>query len=360
MAKQTATKENTDEVIVEENPMRKFDAPVLKGIGSTAMVDPGSMQFLPANIGEAMEFAKMMSQSNFVPPHLRDRPGDCLAVVMQSTRWGADPYAVANKTYFVNNRMTFEAQLVAAVVNTSRVLVGKLKVEWDGTGENMICIVRGHVKGEPEELKVWQELKTITTRNSPLWKQSVRQQLGYYTMRAWARLHTPEVLLGIYTPDELDGISDPAPGTQQVIPPRPTRESAKTLRSEDNDRNSHFREVMEDAPAKEVVDPKTGEVTNPNPSEPDSRENTTSEKSSDEAPSPSPAQGQAAPNKEPVDWRPAAEALINQIKKIGMLKTLDNFITHHAEDIDLLRTNAEDLYQNVMKAIADRKAWFAK
>ncbi len=44
---------------------------------------------------------------------------------------------------------------------------------------------------------------TITVKNSPLWKVNVELQLAYHTTRSWARLYAPEVLLGIYTPDEV-------------------------------------------------------------------------------------------------------------------------------------------------------------
>ena len=35
---------------------------------------------------------------------------------MQAFHWGMEPFAVANKSYFVNDRMAYEAQLIAAVV----------------------------------------------------------------------------------------------------------------------------------------------------------------------------------------------------------------------------------------------------
>jgi len=159
--------------------------------------------FLPSTMGEAMELARLMSGSNFVPPHLRGKPGDCLAVVMQANRWAMDPFSVASKTYFVSDKMAYEAQLVNAVINASGVLDGRLHPEWSGEGNELTCTVTGKIKGDdrPKTRKV--AIKTITTRNSPLWKQDPEQQLAYFTSRAWVRLHAPEVLMGIYTPDEL-------------------------------------------------------------------------------------------------------------------------------------------------------------
>ena len=41
-------------------------------------------------------------------------------------------------------------------------------------------------------------------RNSPLWKSDPKQQLAYLAIKKWARLFTPDVILGVYTPDEMD------------------------------------------------------------------------------------------------------------------------------------------------------------
>ncbi|WP_417615367.1 recombinase RecT [Parasphingorhabdus sp.] len=190
-----------------ESPLKKFDAPTLKGIGGTEITSVGNRaQFLPANMAEAMELGKLMAAGNFVPGHLRGKPGDCLAIIMQASRWGMDPFAVANKTYFVNDRMAYEAQLVAAVVNSSGLLNGRLSPRWEGQGNDLVCTVSCKIKGDDEVKTRRVEIKNISVRNSPLWKQDPEQQLGYYAIRAWARLHTPEVLLGVYTKEEIEEI----------------------------------------------------------------------------------------------------------------------------------------------------------
>ena len=229
MTAQTQTKTETD------NPMSKFDAPVLKGMGARDLTDAATA-FLPSNMGEAMELAKLMASSNFVPPHLRGKAGDCLAVVMQSTRWEMDPFAVANKSFFVNDRMAYEAQLIIAVINTRAPLVGRLSYAYEGEGNNLVCTVSGKLRHDPEVKAVRQEMATITVRNSPLWKSSPRQQLGYYTAREWARLHCPEVLLGVYTSDEMrdGGALQASPdGTYRPAPARPQRSDyAPTINNE--------------------------------------------------------------------------------------------------------------------------------
>lgn len=204
-----------------ENPLAKFDAAALKGIESSSG-DAGAPRalFLPSGFGEAMELAKLMAAGLAVPPHLRGKPADCLAVLMQSARWGLDPFAVASKSYFVNDRMAYEAQLVIAVLNTSGVLKGRLDVDWEQTDIDLICTVSGTLKSDPRPKTVSQELSKVKVKNSPLWQSSPRQQIGYYTSRMWARLFAPEVLLGVYTIDE---IQEMGMDNARDVTPAPTR-----------------------------------------------------------------------------------------------------------------------------------------
>jgi type II secretory pathway pseudopilin PulG len=44
---------------------------------------------------------------------------------------------------------------------------------------------------------------SVTTKNSPLWKTNVKQQMGYLQVKNWARLYCPAAILGVYTADEL-------------------------------------------------------------------------------------------------------------------------------------------------------------
>ena len=206
---------------------------------------------LPQSIGDVMEFSRLMSMTKVVPPHLRGNQGDCMAVVMQAMRWGLDPFAVASKSFFVNDRIAYESQLINAVVYARAPLEGRLQIEYsDGPRGEPSCKVTGYIKGDPNPLVVEQDMSSITTRNSPLWKQSPKQQLAYYTTRLWARLYVPDVLLGVYAPDEL---MDPdeeyrGPDRAKNVTPRPER--------------SDFAPVkLASVPtADEPHDPETGEI----------------------------------------------------------------------------------------------------
>ena len=191
------------------------------------MAAPSGARAIAFSTGaELMQFAHMMASANIgVPKHLRDQPGACLAVIMQAERWGLDPFQVANKSYFVNDRIAFEAQLIAAVINTQAPLLGRLHIEHTGQGSGRRAVITGTFRSDPTpKVLTTPAMDDIKTKNSPLWGSDPDQQLGYYGVRAWARRFCPEVILGIYDPEELAEASGPEHARDITPPPRPRPE----------------------------------------------------------------------------------------------------------------------------------------
>jgi RecT family len=157
---------------------------------------------------QIFEMAKLMAVAGTgVPKHLRGNPGACLGVTLQALEWKMSPFAVANKSYEVNDRIAYEAQLLIGVINRRAPLAQRLRYVYEGEGLEMTCTVSGLFEGEktPHEYKSPQ-IKNIKVRNSPLWISDPEQQLAYYSGRAWARRHTPETILGIYSPEEMEEV----------------------------------------------------------------------------------------------------------------------------------------------------------
>ncbi|TPN44417.1 recombinase RecT [Mesorhizobium sp. B1-1-4] len=138
-----------------------------------------------------------------LPKHLRGNAGACMAVAMQALEWQMSPFAVASKSYEVGGRIAYEAQLIAAVVNTRSGIRGRLRYEYLGEGSELSCRVTGVLDGQECEYET-PPIGAITVKNSPLWKSDPRQQLGYFAARSWARRHCPEVILGVYDRDEVE------------------------------------------------------------------------------------------------------------------------------------------------------------
>lgn len=162
---------------------------------STAVAGPIAMK--PNSMGELMEFAKLMAMSRgSIPACLRNNPADCLAVAMDAYSAGLSPFALAKDAYKVGDIIAYGAKSTIAMLYALAPLNGRLHLEWTGEGERLVCTVTGKLRGDdrPKVLEV--ELRTITVRNSPMWKQQPKVQLGYWAQRAWARLYCPEATLG--------------------------------------------------------------------------------------------------------------------------------------------------------------------
>lgn len=217
--------------------MENTNLPVENGASFTTSI---SMVFNGQMLDQLTIFANLMADSTItIPTHLARRPADCMAIIMQAMQWGMNPYAVAQKTYVVNGVLGYEAQLVNAVITSSDTIKGRFHYEYGGdwskctrtqeitepktgkTGaytvtkrvrawsdedeEGLFIRVGAIIKGEHEI--TWGEpiyLSSIAIRNSPLWATNPKQQIAYLGVKYWARLYASAVILGVYTPDELE------------------------------------------------------------------------------------------------------------------------------------------------------------
>jgi hypothetical protein len=104
--------------------------------------------------------------------------------------------------------------------------------------DTYVCTVSGKRRGEGKERTVRVSLAegVADSRGArERWQKSPDQMLSYYGARVWARRHAPEVIGGLYTPDELNA------GLNQMVDITPRNE----------------------APEPEVYDTVTGEVIPP-------------------------------------------------------------------------------------------------
>ncbi len=183
-----------------------------------------------SNAGQVMELAKMMAVAEVaVPAHLRGNPGACLAVAFQALDWGMSPFAVANKSYSVNNRMAYEAQMINAVILNRAPIKGRLKYEYTGAGPTRQCTVSATLDDGDTVEYTSPMVKDIKTKNSPLWTGDPDQQLAYFSSRSMCRRHFPDVILGVYTPDEM-AEADP----RDVTPPKQTAQERLQARLAQN------------------------------------------------------------------------------------------------------------------------------
>lgn len=215
----------------------------------------GALLMNDASMNKLERLAGLMANGKAtVPNHLKGSVGDCFAITLQSMQWGMNPFMVAQKTHLINGTLGYEAQLVAAVINSSGLVTDRFNFEWTGPWDKIIgkfkevesrtkkddnshprkYIVPAWNQADEHGLavKVWATLRGETqprvltllltqarTRNSTLWTEDPKQQLAYLAQKRWARLHAPDVILGVYTPDELHQPGATDMGMAEVVEP---------------------------------------------------------------------------------------------------------------------------------------------
>lgn len=208
-----------------------------------------------ASMDSIMRLADLMASGrSTIPDHFKGNPADCAAVVMQAMQWRMNPYAVAQKTHVINGALGYEAQLVNSAIQSSGVTLDRFTYDWFGPWERIIgktrvcdapakgkpgengykkayqyrvpdydmkaedgCGVRvsATLRGEVEPRVLELLLVQASVRNSPLWATDPKQQLAYLAVKRWSRLYSPDVILGVYSNDELEEFN---PGMVDITP----------------------------------------------------------------------------------------------------------------------------------------------
>jgi len=221
---------------VEEKTLLTETAALPTKVGSIGIHEKiGGMEI--ETVEQAFRIARALAHSGVaVPPHCREQPDTVFAILLQAQEWGLPYMAVLNKSYVTKGkggveRVAYEAQLVHTLIETRAKLKKMLRCEYKGEGDEMTCTVIGTFEGE-DDPHTWEseklgKIKTDIGRNeqgqikgSPLWDSKPKVQLWYNTARDWARVHCPWVILGVYTPDEMQDFED---RMKDVTPPEQTK-----------------------------------------------------------------------------------------------------------------------------------------
>lgn len=196
-----------------------------------------------------------------VPDFLIGNIGACIDVALTAMRAGFNPFGVARKCWMgPNGVIQYEAQLAIALINNSGLLTERLNWVYFGDWQkilgkferrqtkkkdrdgNLVTDPNGEVKtyiakkwndsdeqglgvrcfatmrGERAPRVTELLMAQAVTRNSTLWVEDPRQQIGYLSGFRWGRLHTPEAIMGIYTNLDPFADRDDEPEAEDVDP----------------------------------------------------------------------------------------------------------------------------------------------
>lgn len=181
----------------------------------------------------------------------------------------------------------------------------------------------------------------------------------------------PEALGGVNAWEEMEGrkLNIPAGETieHEDTPPRPTRDSTKAdierARQEQAEQDSHIRDTVREEPraGNQTVEhnSETGEIADETDG-PSGSQQTGND-------TPSTAKGEVqdnpkAPVKAPteVDWKAKCEDLMEKVQGSSKPRALDAILKDYEVEIGEMRTEEPDYYAILMAEVDSRRKWFAR
>lgn len=175
----------------------------------------------------AVELARNVAMTNFVPKDLRGKPEAVVAAILQGHELGLPPMASLNKIHVIDGRPSIAAELMRALVQRSGHEI------WLDEASSTRVTIGGRRRGEENPTRItWtiDDAKRARLDQKDNWKKYPRAMLTARATGELCRMIFADVMAGIsYTTEEVqDGftLEDEAAaaleeGTADTLPPRP-------------------------------------------------------------------------------------------------------------------------------------------
>ena len=182
--------------------------------------------FEPSSIDEALSVSKLLVSSRLLPRSIAT-PEAAFAVIVTGRELGLSAMQSLRAIHIVEGKPTLSADLMVALVKRSEACLFFRLVE--STAER--ALYETHRRGDPSPTKLGftiEEAKAAGVTAKDNWRKYPGAMLRARCAAALARAVYPDLVLGVYDPDELATIdvtptAAPAPAPAPVPAPAPAR-----------------------------------------------------------------------------------------------------------------------------------------
>lgn len=164
----------------------------------------------PRNLPEARELAKELSTARMLPEALQQKPADVLAIVMAGAELGLAPMQSVRALVLIKGKPTLSADAMGALVKSRRDVCSWLRLV-ESTDKVATYETQRAGDPSPTRLSFTIEQTTRAGLSGDNWRKFPEAMLRARALSALCRAVYPDLLLGVYDPDELE---------QAVPPPR--------------------------------------------------------------------------------------------------------------------------------------------
>ncbi len=159
------------------------------------------------NFEHAQRVAKMIATSSLVPQQYQGKVENVMIAMEMANRMGISPLMVMQNLYIVKGNPGWSGSFVIGVINGSKRFDENIEFEFTGTGDEYGCRAVTTRKGKRiESTKIdWKMVKGEGWLDKPgsKWKTMPDQMFRYRAAAFFGRAHTPDLLMGMQTAEEI-------------------------------------------------------------------------------------------------------------------------------------------------------------
>lgn len=158
----------------------------------------------PANLSEAIEFARLIAKSKMIPPAYHGKPEDILLAVQMGAELGLAPMQSLQNIACINGKPSVYGDAVLGLVRAFSGCEDVIETI-EGEGDNMVAICRAKRRGAAEciaRFSVADAKKAGLWNKQGPWQQYPRRMLAMRARGFALRDAFPDVLKGLITVEE--------------------------------------------------------------------------------------------------------------------------------------------------------------
>lgn len=165
---------------------------------------------------EIYQIAQAFSMSNLVPEAYRGRPNsvghaNCFVALSMGFELDLPPMQALTHIVVVNGRPAVDGQLAIALANRRAPIVGPMRFDEGGKGDEQFCVAWAIDKASKERVEYRLSIADAKAagwldKGMSHWKKDPRLMLRYRSASYLIRTTYPDAILGLSTKDELEDL----------------------------------------------------------------------------------------------------------------------------------------------------------
>lgn len=157
-----------------------------------------------------LEMSTMLSKSTIVPVMYQNRPENCFIAIDMASRMGVSPMLVMQNLYVVQGKPSWSGSACNALIrncgrfkNVEVVYVGTPNTDTWGAYVKALDNDGKEVRGSTVTIKI-AKAEGWYNKNGSKWQTMPEVMLAYRASAWFARVHCPDVMMGLHTVDEVE------------------------------------------------------------------------------------------------------------------------------------------------------------